>query len=102
MVAGFEAGDMLLAIEMLMRQRLEGRAEVEIQYTRGVNEAGNPEAQAIMKEVFEECAANRIHACSVSTRRRKPSQVVEQIFSTTGRADTTREKSGIRLAGFAP
>ena len=23
-------------------------------------------------------------------------------FSTTGRADTTREKSGIRLAGFAP
>lgn len=29
-------------------------------------------------------------------------QVVGQILSTTGRADTTREKSGIRLAGFAP
>ncbi|MBU4200908.1 MAG: hydrogenase formation protein HypD [Verrucomicrobia bacterium] len=54
-VAGFEAGDMILAIEMILRQRIEKRATVEIQYTRGVGETGNPEAQAILREVFEEC-----------------------------------------------
>ncbi len=55
-VAGFEAGDMLQAIEMLLRQLAERRAAVEIQYTRGVNATGNPEAQAVLREVFEECA----------------------------------------------
>lgn len=54
-VAGFEAGDMILAIDMLLRQRVEQRAEVEIQYTRGVNPTGNQAAQALLKKVFEEC-----------------------------------------------
>lgn len=54
-VAGFEPEDMILSIEMLLAQLDEGRAEVEIEYTRSVNETGNPAAQAVIAEVFEEC-----------------------------------------------
>lgn len=54
-VAGFEADDMLAAIEMLLKQIAEGRSQVENQYTRGVSADGNLEAQAIMTEVFEPC-----------------------------------------------
>ncbi|MDD5679458.1 MAG: hydrogenase formation protein HypD [Kiritimatiellae bacterium] len=56
-VAGFEADDMLAAIEMLLKQLAEGRAQVENQYTRGVSADGNVEAQAILAEVFESCDA---------------------------------------------
>ncbi len=51
-VAGFEAEDMLAAIAMLLEQMVAGRAQVENQYTRGVSADGNPEALAIMAEVF--------------------------------------------------
>ncbi|MFH1476057.1 MAG: hydrogenase formation protein HypD [Verrucomicrobiota bacterium] len=56
-VAGFEADDMLAAISMLLKQVAEGPAQVENQYTRGVNADGNPEARAIMAEVFAPCDA---------------------------------------------
>ncbi|MCX6991869.1 MAG: hydrogenase formation protein HypD [Kiritimatiellaeota bacterium] len=56
-VAGFEADDMLAAIEMLLKQVAEGRAQVENQYVRGVSADGNLEAQAIMAEVFAPCDA---------------------------------------------
>lgn len=56
-VAGFEADDMLAAIEMLLKQLAEGRAQVENQYVRGVSADGNPAARAIMAEVFEPCDA---------------------------------------------
>ncbi len=52
-VAGFEAEDMLEAIEMLLRQRAEGRSEVEIQYRRVVDRDGNAAAQTLLREVFE-------------------------------------------------
>ena len=57
-VTGFEAWDMLKAIEMLLEQIAEGRAEVEIEYSRSVNERGNVAAQKLMAEVFEECDAS--------------------------------------------
>jgi len=56
-VAGFEADDMLAAIEMLLKQVAENRAQVENQYTRGVSAGGNPEARAIIAEVFMPCDA---------------------------------------------
>ncbi len=56
-VAGFEPGDMALAIEMLLRQLAENRAEVEIEYRRSVGREGNPEALAAIDEIFEECEA---------------------------------------------
>lgn len=51
-VAGFEPLDLLQAIEMAMRQLVEGRHEVENQYGRVVPAAGNPAALAAMDEVF--------------------------------------------------
>jgi hydrogenase expression/formation protein HypD len=51
--AGFEPLDILQAVVMLLRQRAEGRCCVENQYTRCVQEEGNPRALAVMAEVFE-------------------------------------------------
>jgi hydrogenase expression/formation protein HypD len=57
-VAGFEAWDILKSIAMLLAQRVEGRAEVEIEYSRSVTERGNAAAQRLMNEVFEPCDAS--------------------------------------------
>jgi hydrogenase expression/formation protein HypD len=52
-VAGFEAEDMLLGIEAVLRQLVEGRAEVENGYRRVVRDEGNPRARALLDQVFE-------------------------------------------------
>lgn len=52
-ITGFEPLDVLQGIAMLMRQLHEGRAEIEIAYTRGVMREGNPVALAAIEEVFE-------------------------------------------------
>jgi hydrogenase expression/formation protein HypD len=52
-VGGFEPLDLLEAISMLVSQLEEGRAEIENQYARSVNQAGNLPAQNILREVFE-------------------------------------------------
>ncbi|HVJ09808.1 MAG TPA: hydrogenase formation protein HypD [Acidisarcina sp.] len=54
-VGGFEPVDLLEAIVMLTAQLEEGRAEVEIQYTRSVTAPGNLRAQQIVADVFEVC-----------------------------------------------
>lgn len=54
-ISGFEPADMIAAIEMLLGQLAESRAEVENQYTRGAGETGNKSALKLMSEVFEEC-----------------------------------------------
>ena len=51
-VTGFEPLDILQGIMMCVRQLEEGRAEVEIQYTRAVRAEGNPPALAQIEEVF--------------------------------------------------
>jgi len=51
-ITGFEPLDILEGIYMLLRQKKEGRAAIEIQYSRAVKEEGNPRARAIMEEVF--------------------------------------------------
>lgn len=56
-VTGFEPADLVVGIEMLLRQIAERRAAVEIQYTRGVEREGNPKARAVMDEVFGACDA---------------------------------------------
>ena len=56
-VSGFEPFDMLKATEMLLAQIAAGRSEVEIEYSRSVNDRGNVAAQKLMAEVFEECDA---------------------------------------------
>ncbi|MBC8420196.1 MAG: hydrogenase formation protein HypD [Proteobacteria bacterium] len=54
-VTGFEPVDILEGVLMLVEQVEEGRAEVQIQYTRGASPQGNPGALKIMEEVFEPC-----------------------------------------------
>ena len=54
-VVGFEPIDILQGILMLVEQSENGRAEVEIQYTRAVAPEGNPGALKTMEEVFEPC-----------------------------------------------
>jgi hydrogenase expression/formation protein HypD len=52
-ITGFEPVDILQGVWMLAKQLVEGRAEIEIAYTRGVPEEGNPTARALIEEVFE-------------------------------------------------
>jgi hydrogenase expression/formation protein HypD len=52
-VTGFEPLDILQGILMTVRQLEQGRAEVENAYGRIVNMSGNPQAQAVINQVFE-------------------------------------------------
>ena len=52
-VTGFEALDILEGIVMLLRQRSEGRSEIEIQYQRVARAEGNPHAKQFIEKVFE-------------------------------------------------
>jgi hydrogenase expression/formation protein HypD len=54
-VAGFEPLDILEGVLKVVRQLEEGRAEVENQYSRVVNRAGNVAAHRLMESVFEVC-----------------------------------------------
>jgi hydrogenase expression/formation protein HypD len=51
-VTGFEPVDLLHGILMLLKQLEKGEYKLENQYSRVVNEAGNPEAKAVLDEVF--------------------------------------------------
>jgi hydrogenase expression/formation protein HypD len=51
-IAGFEPADILQSLTMLAAQLAEGRADVEVQYTRGVRPEGNPAAVELMNSVF--------------------------------------------------
>lgn len=53
-VTGFEPQEMLDGIERILRQLVEGRAEVENAYAKVVRPEGNPTAWAAIVEVFEE------------------------------------------------
>ncbi|MBS0396410.1 MAG: hydrogenase formation protein HypD, partial [Proteobacteria bacterium] len=52
-IAGFEPLDVMQAILMLIRQVNDGRTEVENQFARVVDRAGNVKAQALVAEMFE-------------------------------------------------
>jgi hydrogenase expression/formation protein HypD len=52
-VAGFEPLDILQSVYMLVRQVVEGRAEVENQYGRCVGRDGNRRALEVLFDVFE-------------------------------------------------
>ncbi|MBD3369357.1 hydrogenase formation protein HypD [Candidatus Fermentibacteria bacterium] len=51
-VAGFEPGEILSGVSMLLGQISEGRAEVENAYPAVVSEDGNPRARKVMEEVL--------------------------------------------------
>jgi hydrogenase expression/formation protein HypD len=51
-VAGFEPADILRGLHLLLRQLIEGRSEVEIEYRRAVTPEGNRKAQDMLARVF--------------------------------------------------
>ncbi len=51
-ISGFEPNDILQSVYMLLLQKKEGRCEVEVQYKRVVEGAGNKKAQAVVNQVF--------------------------------------------------
>ena len=51
-VAGFEPLDLMMGVYMLARQKAQGRAEVENEYSRVVRNEGNPAALRAMDECF--------------------------------------------------
>ncbi|KGK91634.1 hydrogenase assembly protein HupF [Desulfosporosinus sp. HMP52] len=57
-VTGFEALDILEGIAMLLRQRAEGRSDIEIQYLRVAKPEGNPQAKMFIERVFERIDAS--------------------------------------------
>ncbi len=52
-VAGFEPVDVIQAISMLVKQFIEHRCELEVQYNRVVTYDGNLKAQRLMEHYFE-------------------------------------------------
>lgn len=57
-IAGFEPVDILLSLNMIAAQLEVGEAAVQVQYSRGVREQGNPAAMALLMSVFEPCDAD--------------------------------------------
>jgi len=52
-IAGFEPLDLLMSVYMLAKQKEEGDARVDIEYSRVVKPEGNPAAIKVMHEGFE-------------------------------------------------
>jgi hydrogenase expression/formation protein HypD len=52
-VTGFEAHDILSGIAMLLKQIIEGKISVEVEYKSVVKEEGNPKAVAFIQNFFE-------------------------------------------------
>ncbi len=58
-VAGFEPVDIIEGVYMILKQFLEGRCELEIQYKRVVTEDGNLNSQKIIDKYFEKVSIFR-------------------------------------------
>ncbi len=52
-VSGFEPVDVMQSILMIVRQKVQGRAEMEIEYTRSVTMEGNVRAQGIINTYLQ-------------------------------------------------
>jgi len=58
-VTGFEPVDAMQGISMIVKQFVENRCELEIQYKRVVNHDGNLKAQALIEKYFEKMSLFR-------------------------------------------
>jgi len=52
-VAGFEPVDVMQSISMVLKQFIQGRCELEVEYNRAVSHEGNLKAQALNEKYFE-------------------------------------------------
>lgn len=58
-VTGFEPVDAMQGISMIIKQFIDERCELEVQYKRVVNHEGNLKAQALIEEYFEKMSLFR-------------------------------------------
>jgi len=58
-VTGFEPVDAMQGISMIVKQFVEERCEMEVQYKRVVNHEGNTKAQALIEQYFEKMSLFR-------------------------------------------
>ena len=58
-VTGFEPVDAMQGISMIVKQFVEERCEMEVQYKRVVNHEGNTKAQALIEKYFEKMSLFR-------------------------------------------
>ena len=56
-VAGFETGDLLYAVYILLKQVADGTPTLANEYTRAVTPEGNPAALSAMERVFQPCGS---------------------------------------------
>lgn len=101
-VTGFEPVDILHGVYLCVKQLEEGRAEVENQYTRAVQRAGNQPAQQLMREIF--CVVPRkwrgvgeIAQSGLGLREAYAAFDAEKRFEV---ADSAREESSECLSGL--
>jgi hydrogenase expression/formation protein HypD len=58
-VSGFEPVDVIQGVSMIIKQFVEGRCELEVQYKRAVNYDGNLNAQRFIEKYFEKISLFR-------------------------------------------
>jgi hydrogenase expression/formation protein HypD len=85
-IAGFEPGDMLAGLLMLLRQVREGAHRVENAYRRAVRDRGNEKAVGVMHQVLKPCDAvwrglGRIPGSGLSLRGEYAVLDAEAVFS---------------------
>jgi hydrogenase expression/formation protein HypD len=87
-VSGFEPLDILLTVEMLVKQIETGEPKVEIAYRRGVNPQGNKTALVLMDTVFDIAGADWrgigiVPASGLTIRKKFERFDAEKAFSIT-------------------
>ncbi len=98
-VTGFEPVDVMKGVEMLVRQVVEGRSIVEIEYSRVVKPQGNRKAQEVMAEIFAPCdvewrGIGVIPGSGLEIRERYAPFDAEKVFDID--VEETREHAGCR------
>jgi hydrogenase expression/formation protein HypD len=100
-IAGFEPGDILLAVRSVLQQKIDGTPGVALEYGRAIAREGNPVARAIMEEVFEPFDAvwrglGKIPRSGLKFRRQFEAFDAERRW---GRAAGATEEGAADLAG---
>ncbi|UCG53281.1 MAG: hydrogenase formation protein HypD [Candidatus Latescibacterota bacterium] len=105
-VTGFEPLDLLYGVYLCVRQLEEGRAVVENPYARAVRRDGNPNAQELIRDVFEVVhrkwrGIGEIPQSGLGLREEFAGFDAERRFGVVGRSEdeTTECVSGLILQG---
>ena len=108
-VTGFEPIDILQGIYLCVQQLESGKAEVENQYSRSVKKEGNPQAIAMLQEIFEPTARQwrGLEVIPHSGLKLKEKYIkfdAQQHFPTTSSSSPSQESSlcisGLILQGI--